>query len=859
MNPERWQQVKQILDTALEMPPGERDLFIEKISGGEKSLRDDVKSFLAYQSTAANFMQAPAIEVAGRALASNGFHSMSGRKLGHFLILEKLGSGGMGEVYLAKDLALGRQAAIKVLAPGAPPGFLNRLMHEAEAAVKLQHPAIATFFESGTDGYTAYIAMEYVAGETLRSRLSRGPLGVSSTMTIAMGLLEALAHAHMAGVLHRDIKPENIMLVREDMPKLLDFGLAIQLMPGDSAETQSSIRGVIAGTLGYMSPEQVRGEPDLDERSDLFSLGAVLYEALSGQPAFPGNTGADRLAALLYKDPPPLASLGFSSAISDIVHRSLEKERDRRFYSAAAFLKELQQLGDAPVRAGSLNTLAIMEFKNLSLDSADDWLGTGIAETLTTDLAQLPGVKIAPRERIVQSHRSASSEKPDPLSVAQTLGCRWVLDGSFQKLGSMIRITARLTEVATLRVAATEKLDGSVEQFFAMQDRLSASVANSLQCQVPVLPSAGSRPILTAYEYYNRGRQFFLGYKKGGFQRAESLYQEAIGVDPRYALAHAGLASISAMKWTFTSNPADLEAAKQHAYRAIELNPSLGEPHIWLGYALFRSGQLEEALDEERKAKGLDPSNHMALYFEGLILKDLGRLDEAIAAFQECIKIEPQFTGSWGLISHSYMVLDKSEEAIWCLQHVIQLEKEGNAAKSEFRAVLAEMHRRTGNISAGKAACLSALESIESSDSMYRDHLRADCLNVLGRCALTEGDLQAASAAFHQIITQIRGRPQTSAAGFFMAQALAGEARATGNQKLLEEASQIFRSRVGWNFSSGSGNMDGEVAVDIGMAAAALGRSAEAREWYEYARQQIVSRFRLSELEKAIAANKVKI
>jgi eukaryotic-like serine/threonine-protein kinase len=852
VNPERWQRVKRILDSALEMPLDERTAYIEKAAGGDQSLCAEAKSLIAYQSTAADFMQSHALGTAGKNLVSDPARSLTGKKLGHYVIQDKLGAGGMGEVYLAKDLALGRHAAIKLLAPGFPSGYLSRLTQEAEAAVRLQHPGIATFYESGKDGAIEYIAMEYVPGETLRSRLLRGPLGVDAAVALAIGLLEALAHAHAAGILHRDIKPENIMFANGDLPKLLDFGLAIQLSLTDTEETRSAIQGVVAGTLGYMSPEQVRGESDLDGRSDIFSLGAVLYETLSGKPAFPGITPADRLASVLYKNPEPLESLGFSSAVSRMIQRSLEKDRDSRFPSAAAFLREALSLSDAPIQSGIPNTLAIMDFRNLNSDSADDWLGTGLAESLMADLAKLPGLKIAPRDRIANASRASGAETPDSLSIAQSLGCRWVLDGSFQRLATKIHINARLTEVATLNIAATEQLDGSIQQIFAMQDRLSSSVANTLQIQVSSA-GAGVRPVLSAYEYYNRGRQLFLGYKKGGFERAASLYQEAIEVDPSYALAYAGLSAISAMRWTFTNNQGDLDIAKQYARRAIELDPSLGEPHIWLGYALFRSGQPKEALAEEQKARILDSSSSMSPYFEGLVLKELGRLDEAILSEQDALKIDPQWIPSWMLLGDLYLLVDRSTESLWCLQRCVQLERNAKSYQgTESGAMLAEVHRRMGSIAAAKAACLACLDEIEAADNMYRDHHRANCLNILGRCALTEGDLQAAAAAFHQTVTQIRGRNKTSAAGFIISRALAGEACSTQNPNLLDEACFIFRNRTEWNFATGIGNLEGDTAVDIGMAAAALGRIAEAKEWYEYARSQVVSGFRLGELEKAI-------
>jgi serine/threonine protein kinase len=849
MNPERWNQVKQILDSAMHTSASERGAFVERACGEDTSLCKDVNSLLAWETTISNYPQSPIARAEDGALAAR---DLTNEKLGHYQILEKLGAGGMGEVYRAKDLALGRQAAIKILSHRFSQANLSRLAQEAEAAAKLQHPNIATLYEYGRDGDTEYIAMEYVAGETLRSRISRGAVDTSTAIMISIELLEALSHAHAAGILHRDIKPENIMLVDENLPKLLDFGLAINFSSSTVIATKSPDGIVIAGTLGYMAPEQARGEANLDARSDLFSLGAVIYEALSGEPAFPGNTGADRLSAVLFHDPAPLTTLGISPAISDLVQRALQKDRASRYSSAAAFLKAAQALLDEPVRLNVSNLLAVMDFNNLSDNSSDEWLGIGIAETLITDLARLPDLKIVPRDRIAQAHRPAGQEIPDSLLIAQTLGCRWMLEGGFQKLGTMVRITARLMEVATQRIATTEKMDGSIDQIFSMQDRLSAAVANALKIQGPSPADKINRPILTAYECYNRGRRYFLGLQKGGLERATDLFGEAIKIDPRYALAYAGLASIHAMKWTFTTDPTDFIAAKQNAYRAIDLDPSLGEPHIWLGYVLFRSGQTEDALEEEIKARKLDPSSHLAIYFEGLILKELGRMEEAISSLRECIKTNPQFTGSWTILGSVYLFLDEYTEAVWCLQNAVQLERQTKIGPGSG-PFLAETYRRMGNTVACKTACLEALDLIESSDMMLRDFIRSSCLNTLGRCALFEGDLAAADAAFTQTLAQIRGRNKSQGAGYLMAQALAGAARARGDTKLLDEASDVFKDRSSWNFSSSSGNLEGDVVIDLGIAAAVLGRTSEAQRWLEYAKSQVVSQFRIRELEQALA------
>ena len=320
-----------------------------------------------------------------------------GRVLSHYRIEKPLGAGGMGEVFLARDLALGRAAAVKVLSSALTAEARARLFREAAACARLQHPAIATFYESGESDGVAFLAMEYVAGETLRDRLRRGPLPFPQALSIAGALLEALGHAHEAGVLHRDIKPENVMVTGDNLGKLLDFGIArvhedADADPEAEAATEVALTepGAVIGTLGYMSPEQLKGQA-LDERSDLFSLGAVLYEMLSGSPAFPGASAADRIAAILLSDVSPIRGEGVSAETSVLLARALARDPEKRYPSAGAFLSDLRALASGELSVALPDTLAIADFVNLSRNPDDEWIGSGFAESLATDLARLPG------------------------------------------------------------------------------------------------------------------------------------------------------------------------------------------------------------------------------------------------------------------------------------------------------------------------------------------------------------------------------------------------------------------------------------------------------------------------------------
>ena len=719
----------------------------------------------------------------------------------------------MGVVYLARDLALGRSAALKVVANHVDADLKDRFLREADASARLQHPAIATFYESSQADGQAFIAMEYVRGRTLRELLNGGALPPRTAIAIASTVLEALNHAHAARILHRDIKPENIIVTADGAPKLLDFGLA-RALGGTAPKTDTTVAnltgGRILGTVGYMSPEQLRGE-ELDAASDLFALGTVLYEMASGRPAFPGVHATERIAAILSREPPPLQGHAFPPALWPIVQRALAKDRHMRYSSASAMLSDLRAMeegGAGPSSSPLPQSLAVLDFRNLSRQPDDDWIGSGIAESVSADLARVPGLTVVGREKMLATARattgSAGEEQAkDALALGSILGCRWILLGSYQRLGPALRLTTQLTEVATGEVVASEKLDGPVDSLFNMQDRLSQAVLQSLNLTLPT--PAGVAALtrdLQAFEYYARGRRLWQRLEKGTFDQARELYEKAIGQEPQYAPALSGLAALHAMRFTFTTDDAELEQAADYARRAIAADPMLSDPHVWLGYALMRQNRMDEALEEELRGVDLDPNAGYPPYFAGCVQQFCGRATEALPFFQRAIKVEPLHGFTWVALAWTHLSLGSLNEARWCVERAIVLETLPGAIPTPGASgLLGDCLRLDGQLEEARAACLAGLEAAERSDHMYRDTFRAMSLCCLARTALDQEDTAAAHAALTQVLAHVRGRERTLGGGFLVVQALAGLARAGDGPDSLAEAHRLYRERDRFNFS----------------------------------------------------------
>jgi serine/threonine protein kinase len=733
--------------------------------------------------------------------------------ISHYRLGSRLGAGGMGEVYLADDLALGRRVALKILPAGFSPELRRRLFREAEASARLQHPGIATFYEAGESDGVAFFAMEYVAGDTLRAKLAGGSLALTQAFSMTAGILEALTHAHAVGILHRDIKPENVMLTSDGASKLLDFGLAKTFGndgdgfdPEEKTETALTEAGTMVGTIGYMSPEQLHGD-SLDARSDLFAVGAVLYESVSGERAFPGRTAGERITAILSRDPPPIARVGTPPELQAILSKALARDASQRYPSAAAFLSDLRRAGSGEFVSTLPETIALLDFENLSGNPDDDWIGSGIAESLATDLARTSGLSVLSRERVLKARAACLSKTGakivEPIEVGLALGCRWLLSGGYQRAGPALRVTARLIEVATGRALSTEKIDGKLDEIFQMQDRLSAAALGSLNLTATTPESdASSGPHLDAYECYARGRRFYFKLEKGTFDRARELYQQAVAIDPDYAPALAGIAGVHAMRFTFTTDPRDLETSIGFARRSIAKDPKIGDAHIWLGYSLMRQHAMDAAIEEEAAAMELDPGNPFGPYFRACTLAFSRRHEESLPFFQRAIDIDRKHGWSWLGLGMSHLELGHFSEARWSLEQAVKVEQASPEGPTRgVSGYLGEALRRAGDLDGARKCCLEGLEAVEKSDHMYRDTMRAVCLCVLGRTAIEQNDLAAARASFHQAVSHLRGRTRALGGGHLLVQALAGLAIAGEGAGWLDQARALFEKKEGFDFS----------------------------------------------------------
>jgi serine/threonine protein kinase/tetratricopeptide (TPR) repeat protein len=765
--------------------------------------------------------------------------ALIGQTLSHYRIEKRLGAGGMGEVFLARDLALGRMAAVKVLSTALTPETRARMLREAEAAARLQHPAIATFFEAGESDGVAFLAMEFVEGETLRDRLRRGPLPFPQALSIAGALLEALGHAHTAGVLHRDIKPENVMVTADNLARLLDFGIArLQGANGGASEesaTEVALTqpGAVIGTLGYMSPEQLRGQP-LDERSDLFSLGAVLFEMLEGRPAFPGATPTERIAAILGSEPRLSGDHpGVPGEAASVLARALARDPEGRYPSAAAFLSDLRALASGELVASLPDSLAIVDLRNLSRVADDDWIGSGFAESLASDLARLGGVSLVPRQKVLQARSGGPGSESE---LGRKLGCRWVLSGAYQRMGRRLRVTALLSDSTTGQTVFSEKLDGDLDEIFALQDRLSALVAGHLGAGGA--PEARPAPRIDVYELHARGRRFFHRLEKGTLDQARELFELAAGADPSYAPALAGLAAVHAMRYPFQTDPKELETSESYARRAIAADPDLAEPRIWLGYSLTRLGRQEEALSQEVRAMELDPTSAFAPYFAAFCAAQMGQREQALPLFQRAVELDPRHGFAWLALGWTHADLGHGAEAQWCLEKAVSLENQTASGPTAGAAgYLGEYLRRAGELEKARVACLAGLDAVERSDNMYRDTFRGVCLCALGRTALAQGDVTAARAAFVQAAAHLRGRPRTLGGGQLLVQALAGLARAGDGEAPLNEALELFESRRSHNFDLMWACSDDVTLFELARGAGRVGRTEQSAGLFARARE----------------------
>ena len=603
-----------------------------------------------------------------------------GTHLGPYEILTPLGAGGMGEVWKAKDTRLDRFVAVKVL-PEHLAGnaeVLARFEREAKAVAALNHPSILAIFDVGRQGDTAYMVMELLEGETLRQRLGGGGLPWRKATDLAIQMAHGLAAAHGKGLIHRDLKPENLWITSDGHLKILDFGLAKQVQapgPGPQSflptealgQAPHTQNGLILGTFGYMSPEQARGEPVVAS-SDLFAFGVVFYEMLTGRKAFARRTAADTLAAVLREDPPAMDSTPGSlpSGLDRIIRHCLEKRPEARFQSMRdlAFALESLSDGSAPSAAPSQDatpSIAVLPFRDMSSTRDQDYFCEGLADELIHALTRIPNLRVASRTASFRFKENAG----DVAAIAQQLHVSTILEGSVRKAGERLRVSVQLINASEGFHLWSDRYDRDLSDIFAIQDEITEHVVKALRL---VLTEKDRQALartptqsIEAYECYLRGRQSL--YLMGPMLEAIRMFQQAVEIDPQYALAHAGIADANAYRYMYHGGKAeDLDQADQSSRMALHLGPDYAECHASRGFFASLSKRYDEANQEFRTALALNPKLYDANYLYARSCWAQGRLEESARLFEAAEQLRPEDQSLPALLSNLYEKLGRPAE-----------------------------------------------------------------------------------------------------------------------------------------------------------------------------------------------------
>ena len=652
MTPARFQTIEEIFLAAVEQDPDQVSAFLDTACEGDAVLRSEVQALLASDQRAGRFIERSTVDLATKIIQNQQADSLVGRTIGHYKISEAIGTGGMGEVYLATDITAGRKAALKLL----PLRFtgdaerLRRFQQEAHAVVALNHPNILTVYEIGEDHSIHYIASELIEGETLRQRLMRGRMQLSEADDVAIQVTSALVVAHQAGIVHRDIKPENIMLRPDGYVKVLDFGiakLAEQELPTTMARDEALLLvetnlGSVLGTVRYMSPEQARGA-QVNKSTDIWSLGVVLYEMVTGHAPFTGDTPKEVMSAILEKESAPLTSYiaPAPAELQQIISKSLRKDRKERYHSAKDLLKalkdlrhklevesELQPSTATPswlhwvrsptalvlvllVAALALalpfywqrnpttspphdKSIAVLPFENLSADPNNVYFAEGIQEEILTRLAKIADLKVISRTSM-QQYQS----KPRNLSeIAKQLGVANILEGSVQKAADQVRVNVQLVNAETDFHLWADTYDRNLTDIFGVESEIAKRIAESLQAKLTgreeqalaVKPTNNPE----AYDAYLRGLVFegrssstYGSYSPDLTRKAAGFYERAVQLDANFALAWARLSHVNAHLY-FSGGLQSASALRDTAKRALDnaqkLEPNSSETLLALGY-----------------------------------------------------------------------------------------------------------------------------------------------------------------------------------------------------------------------------------------------------------------------------------
>jgi eukaryotic-like serine/threonine-protein kinase len=766
---ERWRRVDGILEAALELPADERDAFLERTCGDDVELLREVESLLAHDR-ADSFLATPASSEAARLLVGAAAQPLAGQRIGPFEVLGVLGTGGMGEVYVADDTRLQRRVALKRIPAhlATDPERVLRFRREALATSALNHPNIVTVYEIVAHQSGDLLVTELVDGVSLRERLREGALPLATALDIALQMARGLAAAHAVGIVHRDIKPENVMVRRDGLVKVLDFGVA-KSPPRPLADPgMGTTPGELIGTVGYMSPEQARGLP-VDARTDVWSLGVLLYELATGESPFPGATPTDRLAAILGREPEPPSRRrpGLPVALDRVIARALAKDAAGRHADAAEFAADLARLRSAsgeivapgaqwlgtsrwragiaaavvlalalagwlalessrraPNGAGKLPRLAVLPFEDLG-PPENAYFAAGMTEEIISGLAAVRGLEVISRRTVTQYSRAGKPLR----EIGRDLGVDYVLEGTVRwdrgRPGrDRVRITPQLIRVSDDTNLWGDEYDRDLADAFAVQSDIARQVVRALG----VTLSARERRLVEvpptrnpeAYQLYLRGLQMLNPRIPNSFGdnllAGADLMHRAAELDPQFGRAHARKAGALAYIYFLGGPTENRERARTALARAQAVAPDDPMMRLSAGFVYFHGARdYGRALLEFEAAGRAMPSNEAVPYAIGSVLRRLGRYEEALDRFARASEMgTPEGVASWFIdrdIAATNWALRRYPEADRLYEKCLRVVPDEWALWSE-RTVL-QLHWK-GNAAAARAALADAPQALEA-------------------------------------------------------------------------------------------------------------------------------------------------
>ncbi len=790
MSPERLRQVDGIFQSALDLPPERRREFLDAACANDTDLRSEVESLISSHEQSGDFIAGSAADVAAAVL---GGDSLEGRQVAQYRVGERLGSGGMGDVYAATD-RMGRAVALKVLAPRLVQDrqYVSRFLQEARAVLALNHPNIVTVYDIGEADGIYYIASELIEGETLRAALTRGRLGLGACLDVAVQACTALAAAHEKGVVHRDIKPENVMLRGDGYVKVLDFGVAklTGQFRGPSragpATDLATVAGFLVGTSAYMSPEQARGG-EVDARTDVWSCGVLIYEMISGELPFGSGSAAEVLARVLEREPAPLSGLvdGVPVELQRIVGQALTKDPAGRYATISALLEDLKSLKHdlefgrnlkrtrrrtrfigAAVAAVALAALAIgfvtrpfltsadidsvavLPFQNATGDPALDYLSDGMTDSLINALARLPDLSVKARSMVFRY----KGREADPRDVASALAVEGVVSGRLERHGDRLMLALSLAEGSDGNQVWGERYDSTITDLVKLHEGVARDVARTLRGG---LSGADEQQVTNAYTTSGEAYRLFLEGRwevqkvaLPAVQKGIQLLEQATAIDPGFALAYVGLADAYR-----TSSAADVAPrvvvpkAKAAAEKARQIDGQLSPAHTQLGMlAAWYDWDPLAAEAHFRRALELDPDNAEAHLYFAHLRSNQGRHDEAVREADRALAIEP-FNTRFNALTGQFLVhAGRTDDAIARLQAALAMDPNHVLAHVFASAAYSE-----------KGRFPEAIAHAEKAVAVTRRTM-AHPMGLLGYALAKSGDAAGARALLDELLAASKSR-----------------------------------------------------------------------------------------------------